>query len=90
MKMRRKQSNLGWMVAAGAIALLSSSTVRNKLRQWAMKGTTAVIGASEKIKSRSEDQQKVQPFEFSPGNPDVNIPSLVESTEKTLERENNL
>ncbi len=90
MKRRGKQSNLGWMVAAGAIALLSSSTVRKKLLQWTVKGTTAVIDVSEKIKRRAENQQEVQPFDFANGNPDVNIPGIEEATKETSERENNL
>lgn len=62
------------MVAAGAIALISSPTVRKKLRQLAVKGTSAIMGLSEKMTQPNQkmihNQENYQ-FDFSTWEPEL-------------------
>jgi hypothetical protein len=64
------QSPLGWIIAAGVVAVAASPEARKKIRQLAVKGTAAVLGLTDEIRSkvqglRSPGQQEKHVFDFS-------------------------
>jgi hypothetical protein len=64
------QSPLGWIIAAGVVAVAASPEARKKIRQLAVKGTAAVLGLTDEIRNkvqglRAPGQQDKHVFDFS-------------------------
>lgn len=72
-------SPLGWILTAGVVAIAASPTTRKKLRQWAVKGTSAFLTLSDQVKGKVDqfkktDKQEIDQFDFSNWAPTVNQP----------------
>jgi hypothetical protein len=48
-------STFGWLFAAGAIAIISSPTVRRKLRKYAVRGTAMLMEMTDRLKQGTKN-----------------------------------
>lgn len=58
------KSPIAWALLAGITLVSASPTARKKVRQLAVKGTSALIGLSNKLKERKTEQENVYQFDF--------------------------
>jgi hypothetical protein len=66
-KLLPTQSPLAWIITAGVVAVTASPTVRKKVRQFAVKGTAAVLELTDQLKkkwAKSTEQEKFH-FDFT-------------------------
>jgi hypothetical protein len=92
------ESPVGWLIAAGIVALASSPTVRKTVRKAVVKGTAYVMDAAERIQSKWVREEKpseatVYPFDFrgavsgvqeaeTPCNPGISVPENTTAVEE--------
>ncbi|MGA9173934.1 MAG: hypothetical protein WBZ33_08180 [Thermoactinomyces sp.] len=97
-KILPNQSPLGWIITAGVVAITSSPAARKKLRQLAVKGTSAVLGLSDQLKGkvkklRETGEKEKYDFDFSnwegsvPQQPEKNIPPKTEDEKPLMQTE---
>lgn len=94
------ESPLGWMIAAGVVALAASPAVRKTIRKAVVKGTSYVMEAAEKIQEKFGRENEhpaasVYPMDFrssaaepEKGAPPVSDPSMFRKDTATEEEEN--
>ncbi|WP_211663678.1 hypothetical protein [Lihuaxuella thermophila] len=63
------RSPLGWLIAAGVVAIATSPEARKTIRRLAVKGTAAVLGLTDEIRNKVGDlkmpgQQEKHEFDF--------------------------
>lgn len=58
------KSPVAWAMLAGITLISASPTARKKVRQWTIKGTSALIGLTNKIREQKPEPENLYQFDF--------------------------